>query len=157
MKSNSLNKQNGPDINKFSIYFTKFVVYSLFILFLIVFSTTFSSVYHNFKDINYVNIILIGIYLILTGGFIYGIRKKISKKKMFYAILISGFILRLTWALVTKSTPISDFKTIYDSATNLLAGDNSSFVGLGYFARFPHMTPYVLLFSLIGNLPLKCR
>lgn len=149
MKSNSPNKQNGPTINKFSIYFTNFVVYSLFILFLIVFFTAFSSVYINFKNINYVNITLIGIYLILTGGFIYGIRKRISKKKMFYAILISGFILRLAWALVTKSTPISDFKTIYDSATNLLAGDNSSFVGLGYFARFPHMTPYVLLFSLI--------
>ena len=101
MKSNSLNKQNGPTINKFSIYFTNFVVYSLFILFLIVFFTAFSSVYINFKNINYVNITLIGIYLILTGGFIYGIRKKISKKKMFYAILISGFILRLAWALVT--------------------------------------------------------
>lgn len=70
MKSNSLNKSNGTALNKFSVYFTNFVVYSLLILFLIVFATTFSSVYNNFRDINYVNITLIGIYVILTGLFI---------------------------------------------------------------------------------------
>lgn len=149
MKSNSLNKSNGTALNKFSVYFTNFVVYSLLILFLIVFATTFSSVYNNFRDINYVNITLIGIYVILTGLFIYGIHKKIPKKKMFSYIIISGFILRLAWALVTKSTPVSDFKSIYDAAVSLLAGDNSAFVGLGYFARFPHMTPYVLFFSIL--------
>lgn len=149
MKSNSLNKTKETTISKFSIYFTNFVVYSLFILFLIVFSTTFSSIYNNFRDINYVNVTLIVIYLILTAGFIYGIKRNISKNKMLYCIVISGFILRLVWAIITKSTPVSDFKTVYDSATNLLSGDNSSFVGLGYFARFPHMTTYVLLFSLI--------
>ena len=149
MKINSLNKTNGTSLNKFSVYFTNFVVYSLLILFLIVFATTFSSVYNNFADMNYVNITLIGLYIILSGCFIYGIHKKISQKKMFLYILISGFILRLSWALVTKSTPVSDFKSIYDAATNLLNGDNSAFIGLGYFARFPHMTPYVVFFSIL--------
>ena len=149
MKSNSLNKSDGTTINKFSVYFTNFVVYSLLILFLIVFATTFSTVYNNFRSVNYVNITLIGLYVILTGLFIYGIHKKISKKKMFSYIIIVGFILRLTWALITKSTPVSDFKSIYDAASNLINGDNSAFIGLGYFARFPHMTPYVILFSIL--------
>ena len=149
MKSNSLNKSNGTTLNKFSVYFTNFVVYSLLILFLIVFATTFSSVYNNFRDINYVNITLIGLYSILTILFIYGIHKKVPQKKMFLYIISTGFILRLIWTLITKSTPVSDFKSIYDAATNLLNGDNSAFIGLGYFARFPHMTPYVVLFSII--------
>ena len=149
MKSNSLNKSNGTTLNKFSVYFTNFVVYSLLILFLIVFATTFSSVYNNFRDINYVNITLIGLYSILTILFIYGIHKKVPQKKMFLYIISTGFLLRLIWTLITKSTPVSDFKSIYDAATNLLNGDNSAFIGLGYFARFPHMTPYVVLFSII--------
>lgn len=151
MKSNSINKTNGTTLDKFRESFTNFVVYALLIIFLIVFATTFSSVSNNFRDFNYVNITLISIYLILTFCFILGINKKISKKKMFYYIIISGFILRLAWALITKSTPVSDFKSIYDAAVNLLNGDTSPFVGLGYFARFPHMTPYVIFFSVIIN------
>lgn len=152
MKSNSINKTNKTTLDRFSVYFTKFVVYALFIIFLIVFSTTFSSVYNNFKNINYVNITLIGLYAILTIGFIYGLYKKISKQKMLCYIIISGFILRLVWALVTKNVPVSDFKTIYDAANNLLKGDNSALIGFGYFARFPHMTTYVLLFSSLIKL-----
>lgn len=152
MKSSSLNKSNGSALNKFSVYFTNFVVYSLLILFLIVFSTTFSSVYNNFRYINYVNISLIALYIVLTGLFIYGIHKKVPKKKMFIYILISGFILRLAWALVTKSTPVSDFLAIYEAAGSLLEGDTSAFKGLGYFARFPHNTTYILLFSVLRNL-----
>lgn len=149
MNSNSPNKTNGNSLSKFSIYFTNFVIYSLLIIFLIVFATTFSSVSNNFRDFNYVNISLMGLYAILTICFIYGMIKKIEKKKMFLYILITGFILRLAWALVTKSTPVSDFKSIYDAAAGLLNGDTSPFTGLGYFARFSHMTPYVVFFSII--------
>ena len=152
MKSNSLNKSNESTLNKFSLYFTNFVVYSLLILFLIVFATTFSSVYNNFRYINYVNISLILLYTALVCFFIYGLRKKIAKKKMFVYILISGFIMRLAWALVTKSTPVSDFLAIYEAAGNLLNGDTSAFKGLGYFARFPHNTPYILFFSVLRSL-----
>lgn len=149
MNSNSMNKTDSTNLSKFSTYFTNFVIYALLITFLIVFATTFASVCINFTDFNYVNIILIGLYAVLTIGFVYGIIKKIEKKKMFLYILITGFTLRLAWALITKSTPVSDFKSIYDAAEGLLNGDTSPFTGLGYFARFPHMTPYVVLFSII--------
>lgn len=149
MNSNSTNKTNCRSLSKFSIYFTNFVIYSLLIIFLIVFAMTFSSISNNFGDFNYVNIILIGLYVILTGCFIFGLIKKIEKKKMFIYILTVGFILRLAWALITRSTPVSDFKSIYDAAAGLLNGDTSPFTGFGYFARFPHMTPYVVFFSII--------
>ncbi|WP_294392829.1 glycosyltransferase family 39 protein [uncultured Clostridium sp.] len=152
MKSDSLNKSTGSALNKFGVYFTNFVVYSLLILFLIVFATTFYSVYNNFRYLNYVNISLIVLYLVLTGLFILGIHKKVPKKKMFIYILTSGFIMRLAWAIVTKSTPVSDFLAIYEAAGSLLEGDTSAFKGLGYFARFPHNTTYILLFSVLRNL-----
>ena len=75
--------------------------------------------------------------------------KKVNKKKLLYAIIFSGFILRLIWALCTNSFPISDFRTMYDAANNLLSGDTSAFKGLGYFARFPHMMTYSLFLAQI--------
>jgi 4-amino-4-deoxy-L-arabinose transferase-like glycosyltransferase len=98
-------------------------------------------------DLTIENIVLIVFYLVSVGGLIYGIHKKIGARKLFFSILFVGFSLRLIWALSTNSIPVSDFKTIYDAANNLLTGDNSAFMGLGYFARFPHMTTYVLFLS----------
>lgn len=146
---NSNVKANFKNLNLFEIRFTKFVVYSLIILFLILFGTTAHSVYENYTDLNIVNVVLLLIYIALIFSLIYGILKKINKKKLFYSILFVGFSLRLIWALNTNSFPVSDFRTMYDAANNLLTGDTSSFMGLGYFARFPHMTPYVLFLSQI--------
>ncbi|WP_294376992.1 glycosyltransferase family 39 protein [uncultured Clostridium sp.] len=149
MKGYSLSRSKENTLSKFSLYFTNFVVCLLFIIFLIVFATTFSTVYNNFKYPNYVSISLILLYIALACSFIYGIHKKIKKKIMFYYILILGFILRLVWALITKSYPVSDFLAIYEAAGGLLQGDTTPFKGLGYFARFPHNTPYILLFSVM--------
>lgn len=146
---NSNVKTNFKDLNLFGVRFTKFVVYSLIILFLILFGTAAHSVSENYRDLNIVNVVLLLIYIALTIGLFYGISKKINKKKLFFSILFVGFCLRLVWALSTNSFPVSDFKTMYDAANNLLIGDTSAFKGLGYFARFPHMTSYSLFLSLI--------
>lgn len=142
-------RSNFKDLNLFGIRFTKFVVYSLIILFLIILGTASHSVYKNYKYLNAVNVILLLIYLVLSIGVIYGIHRRINKKKLFFLILSIGFSLRLIWALSTNSFPVSDFKTMYDVANNVLKGDNSAFIGLGYFARFPHMTTYVLFLSQV--------
>jgi 4-amino-4-deoxy-L-arabinose transferase-like glycosyltransferase len=142
-------KAYSKDLNLFGVRFTKFVIYSLIILFLLIFGTTifYIHLYKQYKDFTLENIVLIITYISLTGGLIYQIKKKTSKLKLFYLILLVGFSLRLIWALSTNSIPISDFKTMYDAANNLLNSDTSAFMGLGYFARFPHMTPYVLFLS----------
>jgi hypothetical protein len=146
---NSTSKGNFKGLNLISVRFTNFVTYSLVILFLILFGTSAHSVYENYKDLNMVNIILILIYSVLTISLIYGISKKVNKKKLLYAIIFSGFVLRLIWALSTNSFPVSDFRTMYDAANNLLDGDTSAFKGLGYFARFPHMMTYSLFLAQI--------
>ena len=140
---------NFKDLSLFGIRFTKFVVYSLVILFLIILGVTSNSVYKNYQYLNEISIVLLLIYFALASGLIYGIHKKISQKKLFYSILFIGFSLRLIWALSTNSLPVSDYKTMYDTANNLLKGDTSSFMGLGYFARFPHLITYVLFLSQI--------
>jgi 4-amino-4-deoxy-L-arabinose transferase-like glycosyltransferase len=146
---NSNTRANSKNLNLFGMRFTKFVVYSLIILFSIILISNiyYMYLYKQYKDFTLENIALIVIYLVLANGLIYGIQKKISKKKLFYLILLAGFSLRLIWALTTNSSPVSDFKTMYDAANNLLEGDTSAFMGLGYFARFPHMTTYVLFLS----------
>lgn len=146
---NSTSKVNFKDLSLLGVRFTNFVVYSLIILFLILFGTAAHSVYENYTDLNMINIILLIIYAILTVGLMYGILKKVAKKKLFFAIILAGFFLRLIWALSTNSFPVSDFKTMYDAANNLLIGDTSAFKGLGYFARFPHMITYSLFLSEI--------
>lgn len=152
---NSNVKRNFKDLNLFGERFTKFIVYSLIILFLIIFGTAAHSVYENYTDLNIVNIALILIYAVLTIGLLYGISKKVNKKKLLFSIIFAGFFLRLIWALSTNSFPASDFKTMYDAANNLLTGDTSAFKGLGYFARFPHMIPYSLflaqMLKVFGN------
>lgn len=146
---NSPSKGNFKCLNLISVKFTNFVTYSLVILFLILFGTSAHSVYENYRDLNMVNIILILIYSVLTISLIYSILKKVNKKKLLYVIIFSGFVLRLIWALSTNSFPISDFRTMYDAANNLLDGDTSAFKGLGYFARFPHMMTYSLFLAQI--------
>lgn len=146
---NSTSKGNLKGLNLFSVRFTNFVTYCLIILFLILFGTSSHSVYENYKDLNVVNIALLLIYSVLTISLIYGMSKKVNKKTLLYAIIFSGFVLRLIWALSTNSFPVSDFKTMYDSANNLLDGDTSAFKGLGYFARFPHMMTYSLFLAQI--------
>lgn len=150
MAKNTFNvnvKKNFKDLNLFREKFTKFVVYVLIILFLIIFGTAAHSVYENYTDLNIVNIALLLIYALLTISLLYGISKKLNKKKLLFSIIFAGFSLRLIWALSTNSFPASDFKTMYDAANNLLTGDTSAFKGLGYFARFPHMITYVLFLA----------
>lgn len=142
-------KTNSKNLNSFGICFTKFVVYSLIILFSIILGSTifYIHLYKQYKDFTLENIVLITTYITLTIGLIYKINKRMRKRNLFYLILLVGFSLRLIWALSTNSFPVSDFKTMYDVANSLLEGDTSAFMGLGYFARFPHMTTYVLFLS----------
>lgn len=145
--NNSLIKKNTKS-SKFELFFTRFVICALIVMFPILLVTAV-GVAIQYKSINYVNITILAIYIILTGTFIYSIRKKLSKSKMLIGIITTGFILRFIWAFITPSVPVSDFKSMYSAAQNLLNGDNSAFTGLGYFARFPHMTPYTLFLSSI--------
>ncbi|MDO5518458.1 MAG: glycosyltransferase family 39 protein [Clostridium sp.] len=145
--NHSLTKKN-TNPNKFQVYFTRFVICALIAMFLILLVTAV-GVAIQYKSVNFVNITILAIYLVLTLSFIYSIRKKLDKNKMLIGILAAGFILRFIWAFITPSVPTSDFKTMYDNAHNLLQGDTSAFFGLGYFARFPHMTPYILYLTFI--------
>lgn len=152
-KKMSYSRSSSKDLNWFGIRFTKFVVYSLIVLFPIILGAGifYMKLYNQYR-FTIVNIGLVIIYIGLTSGFIYGIHKKINKKNLFYIILFIGFTLRLIWALITNSFPVSDFKAMYDAANSLLEGNTSPFMGLGYFARFPHMTTYALFLSQVIRL-----
>jgi len=137
--NHSLTKNN----TKFELFFTRFVTCALIIMFLILLVTAIYTAIQ-YKNFNYVNMTILTIYIILLVTFIYSLRKKIHKNKIIIGVIAVGFVLRFIWAFITPSVPTSDFKNMYDTAQNLLNGDNSALTGLGYFARFPHMTPYIL-------------
>ena len=151
--NHSLTKKNAKS-GKFELLFTRFVICSLIVMLLILLVTAV-GVAVQYKSVNYVNITILAIYIILMGTFIYSTRKKLNNSKILIGIITTGFILRFIWAFITPSVPTSDFKNMYDTARNLLNGDNSALTGLGYFARFPHMTPYTLflasMLKLFGN------
>ena len=141
----SLTKKNTQS-SKFELFFTKFIIYALIVMFCILLVAAI-DIAIQYKSVNYVNIVILAIYIMLTGTFIYNIRKKNNKSKILIGIITAGFILRFIWAFITPSVPTSDFKNMYDTAQNLINGDNSALTGLGYFARFPHMTPYILFLT----------
>ena len=143
--NHSLTKKNAKS-GKFELLFTRFIICVLTVMFIILFATSV-GIAIRYKNMNYVNITILAIYIILLITFIYSIRKKIDKSKVLIGTIAVGFILRFIWAFITPSIPTSDFKNMYDTAQNLLIGDNSALTGLGYFARFPHMTPYILFLS----------
>ena len=105
----------------------------------------FASFYEfNIGTILFTIILLISIF---TGYKI--INSPISNKSKIFLLIFIAFILRILWLLNANSIPTSDFKVMYDSATNLLNNDTSMFKGIGYIARFPHLTMYVIYMSLI--------
>ena len=145
--NHSLTKKNAKS-GKFELLFTRFIICVLTVMFIILFATSV-GIAIRYKNMNYVNITILAIYIILLITFIYSIRKKIDKSKVLIGTIAVGFILRFIWAFITPSIPTSDFKNMYDTAQNLLNGDNSALTGLGYFARFPHMTSYILFLASI--------
>lgn len=69
--------------------------------------------------------------------------------KRLIIILFIGLALRILWMLNIPSAPVSDFKLMYDSASQFLNGDRSMFYGTSYMARFPHLTITVLYMALM--------
>ena len=58
-------------------------------------------------------------------------------------------ILKIIWNINTCSYPNSDFKVMYDIAGDMIKGDFSGMKGLGYIARFPHLTFTVMYMLFI--------
>lgn len=71
-----------------------------------------------------------------------------STAKLLCHIIVIGFILRLLWILSVPTTPVSDFKEMYEAARQVSISNFSSFHGTSYFARFTHSTVTTLFFSI---------
>lgn len=74
---------------------------------------------------------------------------KITEKShfIFYLILIA-FIIRLLWVLLVQTTPVSDFKVMYNTAKAVSHGSYKAFHGTNYFARFAHDTIPILYYAM---------
>ena len=83
--NHSLTKKNTKS-SKFELFFTRFVICALIVMFPILLVTAV-GVAIQYKSINYVNITILAIYIILTGTFIYNIRKQNSKNKILIGII----------------------------------------------------------------------
>ena len=130
-------------MEKFKIGFTKFYTNILTVLMgIVVFScgliTIGSLIFYESFNIEVIIPILILAITIFLELFI--IKKNVSIKWKVLLILLLGFILRGLWLLNINTVPISDFRVIYETAQDLLAGDTGAFWGSGYLGRFPHLT-----------------
>lgn len=136
------------------LYFSRFVVYSLRIIFIIISIGALTELvyFSMFQTSIILNIELIMSYLIFGFGVYFAIKKKITAKTMLYIMIALGLILRIIWAFSIKSVPVSDFDVAYKTAANVAKGNYSNMMGTAYFGRFPHMTMLVLFFSKMINL-----
>lgn len=78
-------------------------------------------------------------------------------------ILMVAFLIRLIWVLSINTVLVSDYHTMYCSATAFLAGNKGAFVDFGYMARYPHLVPMTLymmgMLKLFGGnalIAMKC-
>lgn len=130
-------------MEKFKIGFTKFYTNILTVLMVIVLFScgliTIGSVFF-YESFNIEVIIPILILAITIGLELFIIKKNVSTKWKVLLILLLGFILRGLWLVNINTEPISDFRVIYETAQDLLAGDTGAFWGSGYLGRFPHLT-----------------
>ncbi|MBS5939328.1 glycosyltransferase family 39 protein [Clostridium sp.] len=130
-------------MEKFKIGFTKFYINILTVLMVIVLFScgliTIGSVFF-YESFNIEVIIPILILAITIGLELFIIKKNVSTKWKVLLILFLGFILRGLWLVNINTEPISDFRVIYETAQDLLAGDTGAFWGSGYLGRFPHLT-----------------
>lgn len=73
----------------------------------------------------------------------------IDYNRKVFIFLFIALCLRVLWLLNANSIPISDFKTMYESAGDLINGNTKIFKGISYLARFPHLTITVLYMTFI--------
>lgn len=142
-------------MEKFKIGFTKFYTNILTVLMgIVIFSCGLiaigSLIFYESFSIEVIIPILILVITVILELFI--IKKKISTKWKILIILLLGFILRGLWLLNINTELISDFRVIYETAQDLLAGNTGAFWGTGYLGRFPHLTIMVLYMAFIIKL-----
>lgn len=139
-------------MERFKIGFTKFYTNILTALMgIVLFSCgliTIGSVFF-YESPNIEVVIPILVLAITIGLELFIIKKNISIKLKIFIILFLGFILRGLWLVNINTAPISDFRVMYETAQDLLAGDTGAFTGSGYLGRFPHLTIMTLYMAFM--------
>lgn len=133
------------EIKKFRDGFTNFVTIALKPLILILVATTIGATFKYLVgfDMGAIISLLITVITLAMGWFLIK-TDKINNKYKVLIILIWGMFVRILWLLNVNSVPVSDFKTMFDSAKLLANGDPSMMHGTAYIARFPHLTMMVI-------------
>lgn len=132
--------------NKGYRYFLNFVIVCLLILLFILVKGSYDQIdnynltYHN---------VMIGVVAILFFIALFILKDKVKPEKLLIGIMVIAFSVRIVYACTTNSVPVSDFEIMFDTAGNVIKGDYSNFWGIGYIARFPHITVPVLYFALL--------
>ncbi len=75
----------------------------------------------------------------------------LSMKTMALLIGLMSFLLHLTFALITRPAPVSDFALLYRAAEQVAAGD-TSFQNLPYFQHWAYQTGFVAYEAVIVKL-----
>lgn len=135
--------------NKISFNFIKFVNVALIFLIGMVLITTYEALKKTNGKFGSADVIFI-LITVIAGSCIYFLHKKnIKSKNIVIFILIVGFIIRLVWVFSINSIPVSDYNGIYKTTHDILQGNFEQLRGIGYYARFPHLTIPLLFASLM--------
>lgn len=137
-------------MDNFKKIFTSFVTNSLKIIMLVI---VFGAIILGMKFTTSFNLALLlqVVFYIGSISIFYKLikNKNFSNKNIILYVIGIGFIARLLWLLNANTVPVSDFKTMYNSALDVLNGNFNTLHGNGYIARFPHLTMMVLYFTFM--------
>ncbi|GAB6168549.1 hypothetical protein JCM1393_10090 [Clostridium carnis] len=137
-------------MNRLDFIFTNFVLWILKFIMPIIIGGAIVFQFISGGKINLGSIIQGVFYALSIGTFYILIKNKgISRRKIFLFLMGIGFVSRVLWLLNANTVPVSDFRTMYNAAEEILKGNFYAFQGTSYIARFPHLTIMVLYFSLM--------
>lgn len=135
-------------MKKLDKLFTEFMSTMIKIIFLII---ILASICILFPMLIYSNKGTIVFTMVIIISFLIGyktINLKINHTQKVIILILISLLVRILWLLNAQSTPSSDFKVMYESAKAFIDGNSSSFKGIGYIARFPHLTMTVLYMAV---------
>lgn len=145
-------------MNSINFKFSKFINYSLRVLFLMIVCGSIIPLFtkQHIKYISSKSIIITLLFISLTVFLIcityYALKKEINNYILLVGILLVGLVLRVFWFLNIDSIPVGDFNRMFICAGEFLDGGTYMFKETAYMARFPHMSITVLYFALIRDL-----
>jgi 4-amino-4-deoxy-L-arabinose transferase-like glycosyltransferase len=133
-----------------SITLTKLLVIFGFLMFIVMSYKSFLDAMQVYTSkFLFVIIFLLAVVIVLMISVL--VNRFLSTKQFILLLIIFGIGIRIWWIFYVKTTPVSDFALMYESAKQAVLGD-FSFASTGYYLRWPYQLGFTFYEAFVIKL-----